>query len=199
MSEARIGRVFVASLHQGISDILPSRLEFYENWLNAAGLRHGTIGLAPLTAVLSFLRREGDAYALVTSRAGEYSAIWTVAAMGRFERAVVRALPGRLRARAALRCACEIVKDAYPGSRATVRVRRATGFVEIRGSIFCEVRETAGAPLCGFYRAAIVKTLDLFGVRAVAQISRCRAVEGKGCLISVALRPVIFEEPAVAA
>ena len=73
MSESRIGRVLVASLHQGIADLLPTRLEFYENWLNVAGLREGTIGLAPLTAVLSFLRSEGPAYQLITSRAGEYA------------------------------------------------------------------------------------------------------------------------------
>ena len=68
MREAGIGRVLVASLHQGIADILPTRLGFYENWLNAEGLREGTIGLAPLYAVLSFLRQEGPAYALVTTR-----------------------------------------------------------------------------------------------------------------------------------
>ena len=62
MSEPRIGRVLVASLHQSIADLLPTRLEFYENWLNVSGLREGTIGLAPLSAVLSFLRTEGDAY-----------------------------------------------------------------------------------------------------------------------------------------
>ena len=62
MREAGIGRVLVASLHQAIADILPTRLAFYENWLNAEGLREGTIGLAPLYAVLSFLRQEGDAY-----------------------------------------------------------------------------------------------------------------------------------------
>ena len=61
MREAGIGRVLVASLHQGIADILPTRLAFYENWLNAEGLREGTIGLAPLFAVLSFLRTEGEA------------------------------------------------------------------------------------------------------------------------------------------
>ena len=54
--------MLVASLHQAIADILPTRLAFYENWLNADGLREGTIGLAPLYAVLSFLRQEGDAY-----------------------------------------------------------------------------------------------------------------------------------------
>ena len=30
MSEPRIGRVLVASLHQSIADLLPTRLEFYE-------------------------------------------------------------------------------------------------------------------------------------------------------------------------
>ena len=79
MREAGIGRVLVASLHQGIADILPTRLTFYENWLNAEGLREGTIGLAPLYAVLSFLRQEGDAYQMITTRAGEYAAEWTVA------------------------------------------------------------------------------------------------------------------------
>jgi hypothetical protein len=39
MTESRIGRVLVASLHQAIADLLPTRLEFYENWLNVAGLR----------------------------------------------------------------------------------------------------------------------------------------------------------------
>jgi len=56
MREAGVGRVLVASLHQAIADLLPTRLSFYENWLNAEGLREGTIGLAPLYAVLSFLR-----------------------------------------------------------------------------------------------------------------------------------------------
>ena len=81
MREAGIGRVLVASLHQGIADILPTRLDFYENWLNAEGLREGTIGLAPLHAVLSFLRQEGEAYQIITSRAGEYAAEWTVESM----------------------------------------------------------------------------------------------------------------------
>ena len=43
MRGAGVGRVLVASLHQSIADILPTRLGFYENWLNPAGLREGTI------------------------------------------------------------------------------------------------------------------------------------------------------------
>ena len=41
MTEPRIGRVLVASLHQAIADLLPTRLEFYENWLNASGAARG--------------------------------------------------------------------------------------------------------------------------------------------------------------
>ena len=199
MSDARIGRVFVASLHQGISDILPSRLEFYENWLNSQGLRHGTIGLAPLTAVLSFLRREGGAYALVMARAGEYAATWTVASMPRLETSVLRALPPRFRARAALRLIDQMVRESYPGSRAIVKLRKSAGLVDIRGSVFCEVREAPSEPLCGFYSAAITTMLDQFRIKARAEISRCRAVEGNGCLVSLVLQPVPPDpEPAVA-
>src|SRR6266853_3041257 len=99
MRDAGIGRVLVASLHQGISDILPMRLAFYENWLHAEGLRDGTIGLAPLYAVLSFLRQEGDAYEKITTCAGEYAAEWTVESMAPFKRALIKAAPAWLRGR----------------------------------------------------------------------------------------------------
>src|SRR5258708_12859563 len=125
MSEARIGRVLIASLHQAIADLLPTRLEFYENWLNVAGLREGTIGLAPLTAVLSFLRTEGHAYNLITSRAGEYAAAWTFENVPAIKVRVVRALPAGLRARAALGTARALVRATYPGSRALPKLKPA--------------------------------------------------------------------------
>src|SRR5215211_7754716 len=91
MTEGGVGRLLVASLHQGIADLLPSRLEFYEAWLNPSGLRDGRIGLAPLAAVLSFLRLEGKPYRLIAARAGEYTAEWTVAELSGFKRAIIRA------------------------------------------------------------------------------------------------------------
>src|SRR5436190_18761426 len=103
MREAGIGRVLVASLHQGIADILPNRLGFYENWLNAEGLRDGTIGLAPFYAVLSFLRQEGEAYHIITTRAGEYAAEWPVEAMAPLRRAIIRGSSARLRGRRMVR------------------------------------------------------------------------------------------------
>jgi bacteriochlorophyll 4-vinyl reductase len=188
MSEARIGRVLVASLHQAIADLLPTRLEFYENWLNVAGLREGTIGLAPLTAVLSFLRTEGHAYGLITQRAGEYAATWTFENVPAFERRLVRALPAGLRARAALRTARALVRATYPGSRALTRVKKGVVIVDLRGSLFCEVRETPVEPLCGFYASAIGGVLRLFDVTADARVSECRALgSGQGCQLSVTL------------
>jgi hypothetical protein len=199
MSEPRIGRVLVASLHQAIAELLPNRLEFYENWLNPSGLRQGTIGLAPLFAVLSFLRTEGEAYALITSRAGEYAADWTVNNLAPFERRVIGALPARLRARAALRTARALVRDTYPGSRAIVRLRRGTASVDLRGSLFCEVREASILPLCGFYASAIARVLQLFALRADARVNECRAGGArKGCLLSVVVSGARADEPAPA-
>jgi hypothetical protein len=199
MSEPRIGRVLVASLHQAIADLLPTRLEFYENWLNVSGLREGTIGLAPLSAVLSFLRSEGDAYALITARAGVYAADWTVNSLPAFERRVIRALPTTLRLRAALRVTRTLVRSTYPGSRAIVHLKRGTASVDLRGSLFCEVREATVLPLCGFYASAIVRVLDLFALQANASVSACRAAGGsKGCLMSVVVSPSQVDEPAAA-
>ena len=46
MVDAGIGLLLIASLHQGIADVAPARLEFYENWLSPTGLRDGRMGLA---------------------------------------------------------------------------------------------------------------------------------------------------------
>lgn len=188
MSEPRIGRVLVASLHQAIADLLPTRLEFYENWLNVSGLREGTIGLAPLSAVLSFLRSEGEAYNLITSRAGEYAADWTVSNLSGLERRLTQALPAPLRARAAMRTARLLVRATYPGSRAIVRIKRGTASIDLRGSLFCEVREASVLPLCGFYASAIARVLRHFSLPADAQVHECRASSrAKGCRMSVVL------------
>jgi hypothetical protein len=200
MTEPRIGRVLVASLHQAIADVLPSRLEFYENWLSVSGLREGTIGLAPLFAVLSFLRTEGGAYEQITARAGEYAADWTVSGLAPLERRFIRALPPALRTRAAFRTARALVRETYPGSRAIVRLRRGTASIDLRGSLFCEVRETSILPLCGFYASAIGRVLHHFDLRADAKVSECRAAGGrKGCLLSVVVLGENVGQPAAAA
>jgi len=187
MRESGIGRVLVASLHQGISDVLPTRLVFYENWLNAEGLREGTIGLAPLSAVLSFLRQEGGAYHTITARAGEYAAEWTVEALSSTERAFLRKAPLWLRGRLVLRLFRRFVRDTYQDSRATGRVRRGTASIDLRPSVFCTVREPVSLPLCGFYLAAFARLLVLFDVPGRTSVVTCRGTGGAVCSLTADL------------
>ena len=187
MREAGIGRVLVASLHQGIADILPTRLGFYENWLNAEGLREGTIGLAPLYAVLSFLRQEGDAYRLITTRAGEYAAEWTVQSMPPFERTMIKAAPVWMRRRMLMRLVRQLVRSSYTGSRAVPKIRRGTASIDLRASVFCSVREPVALPLCGFYAAAFTRLLALFDIGARTEVVACRGTGNPTCVLKVAL------------
>jgi len=195
MREAGIGRVLVASLHQGIADILPTRLAFYENWLNAEGLREGTIGLAPLFAVLSFLRQEGDAYRMITSRAGEYTAEWTVQSMPPMRRRIIKAAPVWLRKRMLLRLSRQLVRETYQGSRAIARLRRGTASIDVRASVFCSVREPVALPLCGFYAAAFTRLMALFDIGAHTEVVACRGTGEPSCLLKVALATGLPAEP----
>jgi bacteriochlorophyll 4-vinyl reductase len=189
MVDAGIGRLLVASLHQGIADIAPERLPFYEHWLTPTGLRGGKLGLAPLHAVLSFLRLEGQsAYERVMRKAGSYSGDWSYNELSSFRREIVRRLPYRLRARLALRLSRRLVKDTFRGSSAITRLRKGTGSVNIQASIFCEVRETAQWPMCVFYSAAVEQFLRRFDLDATVDVTQCRASGGSGCSMSVTIR-----------
>ena len=187
MREHPVGRVLVASLHQGIADVLPTRLGFYENWLNAGGLREGTIGIAPVYAVLSFLRQEGEAYHTITMRAGTYAAEWTVESMPPLQRAIVKAAPGWLRKRLLLRLAGGLVRTSFRRSRAVARVRRGTARIDVRESIFCSVREPVDHPLCGFYAAAFTRLLALFDLDRRAEVVACRGTGQPSCVFTIAL------------
>jgi hypothetical protein len=181
--------MLVASLHQGISDLIPTRLEFYENWLNAAGMRNGQIGLAPLAAVLSFLRQEGDPYTLVTERAGQYAAQWTFDNLTGLERSFIRAMPSGMRARLAMRLAKKVVHHSYHGSRATARLRKGEGALMVRSSIFCTVREPFDWPLCVYYAAALNRLLTLVDVQGTARVGSCRGVGDQACVIALTVPP----------
>jgi predicted hydrocarbon binding protein len=172
--------VLVASLHQAISDILPARLGFYESWLHAEGLRDGTIGLAPLYAVLSFLRQEGAAYDEVMTRAGEYAAEWSIADIGGVERRAIESAPNWLRLRLIMRLARQLVRSSYRSSRMSARVRRGAAEIDVRGSIFCSVREPVSQPLCRYYAAAFARMLALFEVPARIEVRSCRSTAGGG-------------------
>jgi len=189
MTEGGIGRLLVASLHQGVADLLPSRQEFYAAWLNPANLRAGRIGLAPLAAVLSFLRQEGLPYTLVTARAGEYAAEWTVGGLSDLKRRLIQRAPPALRMVLVGWIARGLVRQTYSSSRMDVRWRSGRGEAVIQGSIFCEVRDPVALPLCEFYASAIRRLMYLFSLDVEVGTEQCRATGGGQCLMTVLVRP----------
>ncbi len=199
MTEVRIGRLLAASLHQAISEVLPDRLEFYEYWLSSEGLRDGSIGAAPISAVLGFLRTEGPAYDAVVAKAGEFAAAWTVASLAPYRRRTIAWLPRMLRARAALRVAATIVRGVNSASRTSMRVRGQRARVELTSSMFCTVRDARATPLCGFYVAVAIEALRQFDLPAVGTIERCRAVSGGTCVIALDVTGTGVIAPAIAA
>ena len=126
MVDAGIGRLLISSLHQGIADVTPSRLDFYENWLSPTGMRDGRIGLAPLGAVLSFVHREeAPANDQIVAKAGRYAADWTFAEVSGLRRWCIRQLPTSLRARARRSAAASC---GSPVAAATMRSARSRSF-----------------------------------------------------------------------
>jgi predicted hydrocarbon binding protein len=182
-----VGRLLAACLHQAITDKLPQRLEFYEEWLRGQAMRDGSIGLAPITGVLGFLRTEGDAYQAVVERAGRLAADWSVSSLSPARRRVLTALPRPLRLRAALAVARAIVADVYSVSRATTRLERGVVAVTIRESPFCLTREPPTHPLCGFYAALLADTVTRFGIAAVGRTGECRTMGAAACTAVVDL------------
>jgi len=195
MTDAGVGRLLVASLHQGIADVMPSRLEFYETWFHARGLRDGRIGLAQLVTVLSFLRLEGADYYPTVERAGEYAADWTVEELSRPRRLMLRVLPTAVRTRLVVRLARRMVSRTYGGSRVLVTWRRGGAAVDIRGSIFCEVRDRTETPLCDYYASALRRLFQRFNVPAEVISDSCRATGAGQCALSIVTGPVVGDAP----
>jgi hypothetical protein len=189
MTDAAVGRLLVASLHQGIADLLPMRLEFYEAWLHPSGLREGRIGLAPLAAVLSFLRLEGSPYHLIAARAGEYTADWTFAEVSPFRKRLILAMPPALRKRMVVGIAQWMVRSTYGDTSVKVQWRQWRGAVDLQSSLFCEVRDRVDAPMCEFYASAFRRLMSLFNLDADVVTEQCRATGATHCAISVTVRP----------
>ena len=190
MVDAGIGRLLIASLHQGIADIVPARLPFYENWLTPPGLSSGRkFGLAPLHAVLSFLRLEGEStYTQIMHRAGGYAGEWAFDELSPFRRALVWRSPAFLRVRTALWLSRGMIRQTFRGSTSRVTIKKGVGTIELSGSIFCEVRETTDRPMCAFYCAALARFLERFGIAAAVDVSACRAARGGRCTMAIAIR-----------
>ena len=160
MVDAGIGRLLISSLHQGIADVTPSRLEFYEEWLSPEGMRDGRIGLAPLGAVLSFVHREeAPTNGEIVARAGKYAADWTYEEVSAPRRWFIRHLPTHLRTRAAFALGRKLVLATVRQSKIKTRLRGSEGAVAIQSALFEQLRDPASIPMRGFYAAALARLL----------------------------------------
>jgi len=189
MTDARIGRLLVASLHQGILEGAPTRIEYYEHWLSPTGLREGRMGVAALSAALSFLRREGEpTYHRIMTRAGQAAAEWTFVELSPIRRRMSSWLPMQWRVRAALRTARMLVRRTYGETRLKTRLRGKAAALRLRHSIFCSTREASSQALCVYYSAAIERLFALYHIDADVSISECKAGGRPHCVLAVSVR-----------
>jgi hypothetical protein len=171
MVDAGIGRLLISSLHQGIADVTPSRLEFYEEWLSPKGMRDGRIGLAPLGAVLSFVHREEPpANKEIVRRAGRYAADWTFADVSGMRRWFIRRLPTTLRARAALGLGRKLIIATVRASKIKTRLNGSEGEVDIHSALFDQLRDPASIPMRDFYASALARLLAHCAVDAEVDV-----------------------------
>jgi tetratricopeptide (TPR) repeat protein len=79
-----------------------------------------------------------------------------------------------------------------------VKIRRGIAYIDLRGSLFCEVRGAGEYPLCGFYLALAYRLLDRYHVRVEGAIEACRGTGGGRCGLALRMRPAV-SAPAAAA
>ncbi len=185
MSEPQIGRALASGLHQAITELMPTRVEFYESWITPKRIREGQLGRARVTAVISFLREEGAAYDAVMFQAGRYTTDWTLDTLSGPRRAMLNQLPRPLRVRGVLGLADRVVRRLHDEVRLEYRVRRGVAVVSVEDSLFCQVREPTELPMCRFYGAVIERCLEVFGLEGAAESSKCRATGESGCELIV--------------
>lgn len=183
MSEANIDRLLAAAIHQAIADLVPMRLDFYEGYLRSSAWREDAVNLAPVSAVLSFLRHELEGtYDAVMTLAARYAADWVYDARPWRVRLMGRLTPGRARLRRLVRLGRAHLGQTYRGTRVRVTFAGDEIGVEILGSIFCSSREPTAAPQCRYYLAFFEHLLHRGGfVLAASAFDACRAQGGAVC------------------
>jgi hypothetical protein len=124
---------------------------------------------------------------VITKRAGEYAAEWTIQSLSALQRGAIKAAPRWLRSRLLVRIARQIVHNSYRDSRAIAHFRRGSAEIDVRASIFCAVREPVASPLCGFYAAVVQRLLDMFNIGARTEVVACRGTGEPRCVLQVAL------------
>jgi predicted hydrocarbon binding protein len=83
-----------------------------------------------------------------------------------------------------------MARSTYGATTVNVQWRQWRGAVDLRSSLFCEVRDRVDHPLCEYYASALRRLLHLFELDADVMTDRCRATTGAPlCTLSVVVRP----------
>lgn len=178
--DVRVGRVLVAALQQAITEELPTRSEFYDHWLGPDGRRDGTLGQAPMAAVVGFLRTEGAGYQRVVEHAGRLVAEWSWNDASGWTKHWVPRLPRWWRTRAMCRRIAAIAADTCPATIAKATVSRGVVTFVVRESVFCNAREVPASPLCAFYGSLLVTMFASVNLVVSGRMDQCRARAERG-------------------
>ena len=134
---------------------MPARLDFYEEWLSPDGLRDGSIGLAPVSAVIGFLRTEGEQYHEWWRGPARWPRPGALRPCRRSNGGWAASLPLSLRSYFALRMLRRIVRDELSmSSVGRPASQRGHATFRVQSSVFCTVRATACAAALRLLRRA---------------------------------------------
>lgn len=185
MVDPGIGRLLIASLHQGVADVSPMRLPFYEDWLSPTGLREGRMGLAPLGAVLSFLHREHPPdNERIPDRAGFCAAEWTYEAHDGLKLRLMRRMALKSRTKSAIKLGKSLVVETISGSKVSSAISGPTATIEVRSRLFDYLREPSAIPMRRYYAAAFAELLRRFDVDAA--VGADSSSEGCRLIVTIA-------------
>ena len=135
---------------------------------------------------------------MITTRAGEYAAEWTVESMPPMQRSVHQgdagvAAPPAAAASGAAAGARQLPRQ--PRDRRDCGKAPPASTCARRSSARCASRSPQ--PLCGFYAAAFTRLLALFDIGARAEVVACRGTGGPTCVLTIALLNGARREAAV--
>jgi predicted hydrocarbon binding protein len=102
---------------------------------------------------------------------------------------MINAAPPAVRKRLVIGVAQWMVRSTYGDTNVRVQWRQWKAAVDLRSSLFCEVREPVDHPLCEYYAAALRRIMSLFHLDADVITERCRATGAGECAMSLVVRP----------
>jgi predicted hydrocarbon binding protein len=98
-------------------------------------------------------------------------------------------MPPAIRKRMVVGVAQWMAQSTYGDTNVRVQWQQWRGSVDLKSSLFCEVRDHVKSPLCEFYASALRRLMSTFKLDADVVMDECRATGATRCAMSVTVRP----------